>query len=439
MSTNFAPDPRLRIRVDLKRPIAAAPRELAHIVSKKERRKLSTLDFGNIRIPYGKYKSGKISYWQLFYRDGGKRIVETRVSFKKLEARAQEIAIAMANGQLAMSQFTEADRANYRACQDLARKVNAPIQLLVSEAVEARLKAAEKKHLRRTCPEVVTEYLAQKDKELRRKKWFKFLTLMLNRLAVHFTGPIDELRAHDLNAWLRSLSGGLIYRRHHRNAAAQVLRYAQGQNYLPREWNELGMVDDPQPPSVKIRTWGPDQILKLLAHTNKNMIPFTVLQVFAGIRHEEINPGEFDLAKTPLDWSHFDWEQKHIHITEDVAKTGQDRIIPMSDNLVAWLRPLARTSGALCPIRCSAGALAGAKKRAGLPTGKNESRNILRKTFISARLAIVKSIGQVSEEAGNSPQKIKANYRRPMTEAMAKRLFNIYPTNADILQMPLAI
>jgi integrase len=408
-------------------------------VSKKNRRKLSTLDFGNIRIPYGKYKSGRIEYWMLFYGKGKDRKRESRVSFAKLKARAEEIAISIANGQIAMSQFTEADRAAYKACCELARKVNAPVQLLVSEAVEARLKAAESKHVQKKLPEVVTELLMLKDKELQRKKWVRFLTRMLNGLASYYTGPIDDIRAHDLNAWLRSITGGLTYRRHHRNAAAQLMRYAQGQNYLPRDWDEFDRVDDPAPPAVKVKTWTPEQIVKLLARTHANMIPFTVLQVFAGIRHEEVNPAEFDLAKTPLDWSHFDWEQKLIHIPEDVAKTGQDRIIPMSDNLVAWLRPLARTSGAVCNLRSSASSLGLAKKRAGLPAGKNESRNILRKTFISARLAIVKSIGQVAEEAGNSPQKIKSNYRRPMTESMAKRLFNIYPTNADILQMPLAI
>lgn len=434
MYPNFAPDKKLRIRIDLSKP---APRPDGKPGS--GRRKLRAFNFGNVAIPYGQYKSGKVTYWMLFYRDGRKRRRESRVSFDAAKKRAEEIAISIANGQIAMSQFTEDQRASYRACCRLAEKVNAPLELLVSEAVEARLKAVASRHTRKTVPEVVTELLALKDKELKRKKWLKFLTLMLNRLGEYYTGPMDELRAHDLNAWLRSINGGLTYRRHHLRAAAQLAAYAQGQNYLPREWNELELVDDPEPPSVRIKTWTPEQIVKLLACTHENMIPFTVAQIFAGIRHEEINPGEFDLAKTPLDWSNFDWEQKHIHINEDVAKTGQERIIPMTDNLIAWLRPLARESGKLCPLSQTGNALSRAKERANLPAGKNESRNILRKTWISARLAIVKSIGQVAEEAGNSPAKIKSNYRRPMLENMAKRLFGIYPTHADILQMPLSL
>ena len=403
------------------------------------RRELQAFEFGNIRIPYGQYKSGKVKYWMLFYRDGSRRIRESRVSFSKLKKRAEDIATAIANGQVAMSQFTEDQRASYRRCCELAAQVQVPLELLVAEAVEARKKAAAKKHLKKSLPDVVTEYLKEKDKELKRKTWFKFLSLMLNRLAVYYTGPIDGLKAHDLNAWLKSLSGGLVYRRHHRAAAAQLCRYAQGQNYLPRDWDEFSLVEDPQPGSVKIKTWTPEQVVELLAHTSENMIPFTVLQVFAGIRHEEVNPKEFDLAKTPLDWSHFDWDQKSIHITEDVAKTGQDRIVPMSDNLIAWLQPHAKQSGRVCSLTNTSNALARAKARAKLPVGKNESRNVLRKTWISARLAIVKSIGQVAEEAGNSPAKIKSNYRKPMPESMAKRLFNIHPTSADILQCRFAI
>jgi hypothetical protein len=306
ISTNGRP--RLRIQLPLSRP---APAPVPNIGQRgTRRRELQAFEFGNIRIPYGKYKSKGIEYWMLFYRDGSIRRRESRVNFAKLKLRAQEIAIDMANGKTAMSQFTEDQRAHYRHLCKMAGEAGAAPELLIAEAVEARKKAAASKHLRKNLPEVVTEFLALKEKELKRKKWFKFLSLMLNRLATYYAGPIDELKASELNAWLRSISGGLIYRRHHHNAAAQLCRYAQGNNYLPREWDEFVNVDDPDPGKVIIKTWAPEQIVKLLADTHENMIPFTVLQVFAGIRHEEIRPDEFDLAKTPLDWSHFDWDAK---------------------------------------------------------------------------------------------------------------------------------
>jgi len=196
-------------------------------------------------------------------------------------------------------------------------------------------------------------------------------------------------------------------------------------------------VNNPKSAEMAIKTWTAEQVTKLLARTRENMIPFTVLQVFAGIRHEEINPGEFDLAKTPLDWSNFDWERKQILVPRATAKVGEDRLIPMEDNLIDWLKPYARASGPVCSVRNTSNALSRAKHRAKLPAGRSQSRNVLRKTWISARLATVKDIYKVAEEAGNSPREIKSNYRGPMSEAAAKRIFSIHPISADILQLPL--
>jgi integrase len=445
MSNALHPDRRLRIKLDLSAAASSAqasmpaeivseekyftfgpktsPRQYRYHVQKKRRDKRS----GNLNGPY---------YWMSWYHDG-KRFRPKRKSLAALRAHAEEIDVSIQNGQVAMACFTEDHRASYRRCVELASKVNVPVELLVSEAVEARLKAAESTHVRKTVPEVATAFLAQKDKELKRKKWYRSLSKMVNRFAEYFTGNIDELRAHDLNAWLRALPGGPDYRRHHREAVSGLFGYAKSANYLPREWDELKLVDNPKSDPVMIKTWTADQVSGLLVHTQESMIPFTVLQVFAGIRHEEINPEEFDLAKTPLDWSDLDWERKQIHVAAETAKMGENRIIPMEENLIAWLKPRAKASGPVCTVRNTSNALSRAKHRAGLPAGRNQSRNVLRKTWISARLAIVKNIGQVAEEAGNSVAKVKSNYRRPMSEAAAKRIFSIHPTSADILQLPL--
>lgn len=439
LSTNSAlearaPAPRLRIRLDLDDKSNKPHSSPESHPPAPDRRKLKTLTFGSISIPYGEYRSGRVRYWMLFYYDNGRRIRESRSSFAALKARAEEVATSISNGQTAMSQFTENDRASYRRACELAQSVGAPIELLVAEAVEARKKNAVR-FVGKTCPDLVALLLETKRKEGKcGKRWLRGLEEMLDRLATFYTGPLHLLRAHDLNAWLRSLPGGLVYRRHHRAAAIQLVRFAQANNHVPRDWDELSLVDDPEPPPVKIRIWTPDQLVKLLSRTLSNMIPFTVLQSFAGIRHEELNPEECEVDKRPLDWLDFDWKEKLIEITEDTGKTGA-RLVPMSDNLVAWLKPHAKPRGPVCELSNTSNALWRAKKRAGLPTGKNESRNVLRKSFGSYRLAVVKHIGQVADEMGNSPAKIKSNYRKPRSEAEGKRWFAIWPTNAEVLQL----
>jgi hypothetical protein len=53
--------------------------------------------------------------------------------------------------------------------------------------------------------------------------------------------------------------------------------------------------------------------------------------------------------------------------------------------------------------------------------------NVLRHSFISYRLAIVKNEGQVALEAGNSPNVIFKNYRALVKEKAAQAWFNLMP------------
>lgn len=54
-------------------------------------------------------------------------------------------------------------------------------------------------------------------------------------------------------------------------------------------------------------------------------------------------------------------------------------------------------------------------------------RNVLRRSFISYRIAIVKSADQVALEAGNSASIIFKNYRELTTEEQAAEWFGILP------------
>ena len=54
-------------------------------------------------------------------------------------------------------------------------------------------------------------------------------------------------------------------------------------------------------------------------------------------------------------------------------------------------------------------------------------RNVLRHSYISYRIATVKSADQVALEAGNSPSVIFKNYRELATEEQANEWFGILP------------
>ena len=98
------------------------------------------------------------------------------------------------------------------------------------------------------------------------------------------------------------------------------------------------------------------------------------------------------------------------------------RIVPISENLAAWLAPRVGTGPVLLTNEIY-------REVTALATRLNIEwpRNVLRHSFISYRLPIVKSAEQVALEAGNSPTIIFKHYRELATEEDAHDWFRIAP------------
>jgi integrase len=123
-----------------------------------------------------------------------------------------------------------------------------------------------------------------------------------------------------------------------------------------------------------------------------------------------------------LDWNAVDLDRRHIEVRAGQAKTASRRLIPIPDNLVAWLTPLPRQGKVIasCQFQKEVSALARALE-VGWP------HNVLRHSFISYRIAKVKSADQVALEAGNSATIIFKHYRELTTEDQADEWFGILP------------
>ena len=95
----------------------------------------------------------------------------------------------------------------------------------------------------------------------------------------------------------------------------------------------------------------------------------------------------------------------------------------MSGNLAAWLLPHRQESG---PIVSAAEPYRRATALA-KELGVRWPQNVLRHSFISYRLALIKNVQQVALEAGNSPAIIFKHYRELTTEDQAQEWFGILP------------
>jgi integrase len=144
-----------------------------------------------------------------------------------------------------------------------------------------------------------------------------------------------------------------------------------------------------------------------------HLIPLLAISAFAGIRSAE-------LAR--LDWNAVDLDRRLIEIRACQAKTASRRLVPITDNLAAWLAPLPRQGRVIKSSEYIKEATALARA-----VGIEWPRNVLRHSFITYRIAKVKSADQVALEAGNSASIIFKHYRELATEDLADQWFGILP------------
>ncbi|MEI6178840.1 MAG: hypothetical protein WCS43_18250, partial [Verrucomicrobiota bacterium] len=148
-----------------------------------------------------------------------------------------------------------------------------------------------------------------------------------------------------------------------------------------------------------------------------HLIPILAIGAFTWIRMAELNR---------LDWSAVDLERSMIELRAGQAKTASRRIIPIPDNLRAWIEPLPR-KGKVVSMKQQhreVTTLARSLKMAW-------PRNVLRHSYISYRIAKIKSADQVALEAGNSPSIIFRHYRELATEDQADQWFSIVPKDGQ--------
>lgn len=405
---------------------------------------------GSVEVPiYGRAPGPYTIAWR--EQAGGPRHRVMRSDFAKAKKFAKEKATDLANGETIRLALGPADLGSYMRAREVLLPTGIPIELAAAEYASAHAKLGGRSIAEaidfflenrpagisnKTVPEIVAEMLDRQDQAAEvGERWADSLKGQLKRFADKFQGPLHTVRAAAINDWLRQQGSSAHTRLNYRGAVLQLVRYARGNGHLPSTWNELtpALVPVPKLKQIEIKILTPEQLVSLLAVAPQNLIPFLCIAAFAGVRHEEMA----SKSKPRLDWRDIDLEAGLIYIPIGVAKKGEDRNVPMSANLIAWLTPHAKRNGPICDLSNASNSLTRAKKKAKLDAGKNETRNTLRKSFISYRKEITKNIAQVADEAGNSVAKIKSNYKKSIPASEAKRWFDIWPTSAGVIQLPL--
>ena len=265
-----------------------------------------------------------------------------------------------------------------------------------------------------TVAELVAELIKAKTADGASERHLRDLRDRLKRFSVEFGEQnAATVTTAQIDDWLRALDLSAQSRNNYRTVINNLFNFAVSRGYAttnPAERAAKGKVVRGAPEILTCT-----QTVALLNACESDTLPFVAISLFAGLRAAEMER---------LDWSEVDLAGGHIEVKSAKSKTGSRRLIPISENLAAWIQPLARQAGAVAP-----GALRdrldAAKARAGF---KKWPANAMRHSYASYRLAECADAARVSLEMGNSPQMIFAHYRELVKPQDAARYWQIKPS-----------
>ena len=249
---------------------------------------------------------------------------------------------------------------------------------------------------------------------------------VLDRFAECLNVEVHTVTPKLISDYLSALALAERTRRNHRDVIGFFNRWLVLRGYLAKGTDWLEGVQNYKARKLgKITTFSADEIRRLIAAADDRILPMIVIGGFAGLRHAEI---------ARLEWQDIDLEEGFIEVipVEGTKSDQRRRIVPLKDNLKAFLLPLAKKNGKVVSVVNTTKQLL--KTAADTGDAAEEIKalawkhNALRHTYISARVAECADVPRVADEAGNSPHVIRTNYLKRMRPAAATEWFAIAPS-----------
>ena len=382
-------------------------------------------------------------YFRLVFYLGGKR---NRLNFNSLDSAKKEAAAKvaqLARGDVEAVQLTGRDRLTYGRALDAIKATGVALDAAATEYAQATKTLAGHSlvdavgfYMRhhgggvtgRMVADAVDDFRNAKSGAGRSAAYLRDIRYRLGGLAAAFNTEVRDLVAQDVADYLEGLQ---IHPRSFNNNLSMLrtfFGFCKARGWLSRHVDLLSRVERRSGSGGEIQIFTPEELRKLLAAASPRVATCLAIQAFAGVRTAEL---------FRLTWPDIERRPGYIEIVAGKAKTGSRRLIPISENLAAWLRVAVRNgNGRLWPVTAS-------EYYEGQGTAASQAElswkaNALRHSFISYRVALTRDIASVALEAGNSPKMIFAHYRELCTEAEAADWFSILPAKGaaeNIIQL----
>jgi len=233
---------------------------------------------------------------------------------------------------------------------------------------------------------------------------------------------ITRILRQDIEDWLEESDWSPRTRKNYLVTLTTILNFAVGKGYRPD--NPAASIDRPILDDRPVSILTVEQargLLRVAMKHDSEMLPALAIGLFAGLRRSEL---------FALDWSESDHEHRTIEVKGIKAKTRQRRLVSITENLLAWLNPHRKMTGAISPehnIDVFSERLRKLAVKAGIIPWPH---NAMRHSFGSYFLGKTKDENRTASEMGNSPDVIIKHYRALVRDADVVRYWGIVPGNA---------
>ena len=345
---------------------------------------------------------------------------------------AEKIARQLATGESTAATMRNTEAASFGRAIELLRPSGASLEVAAATYAkcfeilggDAHVDAARfyaSRH-KQTTPkplsDVIAELLEIKESRGAAPRYLEDLRSRLKRVAGGFHKDACNVTTAEIQAWLDAQGFSRQGYSDYRNRLHLLFNFAVARGYA---------IDNPVAGVEKIKARGgdvaifkPSEIAKLLAVASPDFLPSLAIGAFAGLRSAEIER---------LVWSDVDLVGRHITVGAKQAKTASRRLIPIHDNLAAWLAPYAGRQGMVWPGTHFAFYHDGQQDTA-KAAGVEWKSNALRHSYASYRFAQTGDAGRVAGELGNSAAVVHRHYRELVKPSDAEAWFAVKPESA---------
>jgi integrase len=388
------------------------------------------ITLGNVTIKiYKRTTPNGNKGFMLAYKQDGKRKFDSYPDEATAIQEANTKARQLSSLGVKAAQLSDDD---LRACVAVMDAVK-PLNLSLGRAVEKLVESVEivgdvekvieackffvarnKRTTRKPVADVVAELLTIKESRGASPRYMQDLRNRLKRFADAFCKDASNVTTAEIQAWFDSQKMEPQNHMGFRRVIHLLFEFAVARGYA---------VDNPATTLERVKVkhgatqiFTPKEIDKLLSSATPDFLPCIAIGAFAGLRSAEIER---------LEWSDIDLAGGHITVGADKAKTASRRVVPIADNLAAWLAPHVGQQGIIW--KGGHDEFYEAQQDTAKAAGVKWKANAMRHSYASYRFALTGDAGRVAGECGNSASVIHKHYRELVKPADAVKWFNVAP------------